>query len=170
MAVVHIGKMNVAVSDGRMAMRMTVTSAGGHRDVMFVLMMVVMRMPVLMGEWLVRVHMGMLLGQMQPDAQGHEGTGHQQRLGDRFAQGHGQHRTNEGRHGKIRPRAPGTQVTQSDNKEGKTDAISRKTDQHGHRYVWQTRPMGNPQGKGRTQTDQPRHQALACRYPTGVRQ
>ena len=89
MAVVHIGKMNVAVSDGRMAMRMTVTSAGGHRDVMFVLMMLVMRMPVLMGEWLVRVHMGMLLGQMQPDAQGHEGTGHQQRPGDRFAQGHG---------------------------------------------------------------------------------
>ena len=62
MAVVHIGKMNVAVGDGHVGVGMTVPSAGGHRDVMFMLMMLVVYMPVLMGEWLVGMHMGMLLG------------------------------------------------------------------------------------------------------------
>ena len=110
MTVVHIGKMNMAVGDRRVGMGMTVASAGGDRDVMFVLMMLVVYMPVLMGEWLVGMHVGMLLGQMQPDAQGHEGTRHQQRPGNRFAQSHGENRTNKWCHRKIRPRACGTQV------------------------------------------------------------
>lgn len=81
------------------------------------------------------VHVGMLLGQMQPHTDGHQHPCHYQRRGDSFVkQQQGQRRAEKRRHGKVRPSPRGAKMTQRDDEKHQTYTVARKTEYSGGTY------------------------------------
>ena len=110
-SVVEIRVVRVGMAKPRMLMGMGVRLAGQLAPGVLVLMMLVVDVHVVVHELPVLVLVFMMLGQMKPDAQGHEGSRHQQRWGEGFPQQHRrEHRAEEGREREIRAGACGTNV------------------------------------------------------------
>lgn len=60
------------VFEGLVRMNVAMTNSGRHRFVMRVPMMLVVDMPVVVGQRIMGVLVLMLLGEVQPDADGHQ--------------------------------------------------------------------------------------------------
>lgn len=77
--VMEIRVVRVGMAQPRMLMWMGVRLAGRLAPAVLVLMMLVVDVQVVVRELPMLVLVFMMLGQMKPDAQGHEGACHQQR-------------------------------------------------------------------------------------------
>jgi len=75
MPVVQIGIVRMRMNQWRMPMRMCVRLLAVPRKVVFMLVVLVMNVPVIMGHRLMHMYMLVPLGEMEPDAHGHERTG-----------------------------------------------------------------------------------------------
>lgn len=71
-AVVHIGKVGMGVASRRMRMRMAMRFLAVPVKIVPMPVMLIMCMAVGMLQWLMRVPMRVVFGQVQPDAQAHE--------------------------------------------------------------------------------------------------
>jgi hypothetical protein len=104
--VVRIWKVQVEVGQREMDMPVGMGFANRTKLIVGVLMMGAVRMGVFMIHLLVNMVMFVTLGQMQPDAPGHEGRGGQKPEGDLFPEQDNAHQAaHKGRHGKIGPGA-----------------------------------------------------------------
>lgn len=79
MPVVSIRKVWMRVDHGFVPVRMTMFSPGRHRIVVCVLVMFIVQMFVVVLHLFVHMAVLVALGQVQPRAQCHQGTGHEQR-------------------------------------------------------------------------------------------
>ena len=74
MTVMRVTKVGVAMPELRMRVPVRVGLSRWLATVMAVLMMLVMHVLILVGHLLVTMLVLVALGEMQPDAEGHEGT------------------------------------------------------------------------------------------------
>lgn len=80
--VVRIGKMLMRMRQWLMTVPMSMYRSWCNGLIMGMLMMFVMRMLMFVFQGLMRVDVAVVLGQMQPDPERHQDTGHEQRCGD----------------------------------------------------------------------------------------
>ena len=119
--VVSVGVVRVVVAQRLVAMAVGVGRARGRRPAISFVRMLVVRVVfvrVFVLQDFVRVPVFVPLAQVQPDANGHQRPGHQQRCGNGLAQAQNRHQCTEERcHAEVSPGACRTQVAQSDYKQ-----------------------------------------------------
>src|SRR5215469_3262533 len=102
MRVMHVRQVRVPMSHRLVLVRMRMWLAGRVRSFMGVSVMDVMHMRMCMNESLVKMLMLMMFGQVQPYANGHQGTRDKKLRGYRFAKHDDRYRAaNEWCRGKV---------------------------------------------------------------------
>jgi hypothetical protein len=132
MAVVRIGKMLMEVRQGKMGMPVAVGRAIRTRLVVGVLMMGAVRVGMFMKHLFVPMIMLVTLGQVQPDAPGHESRGGQEPDGDLFPEQDDTHQAaDKGRHRKIGPGAGHAEMPQRPDEQHQAGAVTQKAQETG---------------------------------------
>lgn len=128
MPVVDIREVRMTVPDLRVLMNMAMCTCPTPLKRMFVLVMFIVNVPMVMRHGDVLMLMGVAFSKVKPYPDAHQRSSCPERHRHRLA-----HRqdcdscTQKWRSRKVRPRARGTEATQSQNKEHQTDAIAQKT-------------------------------------------
>lgn len=129
---VEIRVVGMRVDHGFVLVRVRMRFAPIPLEFMCMSMVVIMGVQVLMVERLMFVFMHMLLTDMQPDAQSHQRTSDPEAQSGSFAQQQqGRRCADKGCSGKIGARARSTQMAQSQNEGGQTDAVADQPDGSG---------------------------------------
>jgi len=112
MPVMDIRKVRMSVDHRVVLVRMGVRFAPVPRKIVAMPVMLVMPVRVLVRHRLVRMHMFMAFGEMQIDAQRHQGSRHGKLQRNHFARNEDRkHGTEEWRDGEIGARARGAQMS-----------------------------------------------------------
>ncbi len=155
--VVRIREMRMRVRERRVPMRVAVPGARRDRFVMRMLVMLVVRVRMVMGQRFMHMRMVVLLAQVQPDAEPHQRAGDQQRRRQRFAHCQRQQRADERRDRKISAGTRGAKVAQADHEQRQAHAIGEKPEQQRAGQIRQRRQRG-AQHESQRQIDRTGHQ------------
>ena len=126
----RIRKVRVAVAHGQMAMNVLVRHTRHDRAVVLMLMVRIVNMLVGVFQGFMRVLVGMVFRQVQPDTPRHQGRRHEQLHRDRLVEKQHRHQcTKERRHREIGPCARRTQMPQRQDEQGQAGAVAEKPEQ-----------------------------------------
>ena len=130
-SVMDVGKVRVAMPQLGVHVPVRVGLPRWLGANMVVLVVLVMHVPMLVGNLLVPMFVLVALRQMKPDAEGHEGTGCNDPDRHRFPQNeHGDQPPEEGSQREVRPGPSRSDVSKCNDKEHQADTVAGKSDNH----------------------------------------